>query len=464
MADRLEREWTFAPDGAPTVQLVGAGQLGKRLVTAYTAQRCDLQAFVLPAALIPQQSSDLDNLARLWQRESALLSLALYIDADDLDGGPESPRAAIARFLSRVGGRTALGVRDSWSDVGRQSVLLEVAPPTPAERADAWRAVLTAEAEPDSADALATQFTLEIGQIHEIASLASHSDELWRECRDRTRPRMDALAQRLEPRVDWDDIVLAGPARDLLEQVADQVSHRGTVYDDWGFGARINRGLGISVLFAGPSGTGKTMAAEVLAARLRLDLYRIDLSAVVSKYIGETEKNLRTLFDAAEGGGAVLFFDEADALFGKRSQVKDAHDRYANIEVNYLLQRMEEYHGLAILATNMRAALDSAFVRRLRVIIEFPFPDIAERRAIWQKSFPTMCPVDALDFDRLAQLPATGGMVRNIAVNAAFLAAASGSPVTMELVMRSARMEFEKLELPIRERDFSVGSPAVGVL
>src|SRR5262249_34973152 len=161
----------------------------------------------------------------------------------------------------------------------------------------------------------------------------------WEECRARTRPRLDALAQRLQPHVEWDDLVLPDSTRSLLQQVADQVVHRTTVYDRWGFGAHITRGLGVSVLFAGPSGTGKTMAAEVLAARLQLDLYRIDLSAVVSKYIGETEKNLRWMFDAAEGGGSILFFDEADALFGKRSEIKDSHDRYANIETNYLLQR-----------------------------------------------------------------------------------------------------------------------------
>src|SRR5262249_9566024 len=185
---------------------------------------------------------------------------------------------------------------------------------------------------------------------------------------------------------------------------------------------RGTRGLGISALFAGPSGTGKTMAAEVLAADLELDLYRIDLSQIVNKYIGETEKNLRRVFDAAEAGGAVLLFDEADALFGKRSEVKDSHDRYANIEVSYLLQRMESYRGLAILTTNIKPALDEAFLRRLRFIVQFPFPDAAHRAEMWRRAYPHRTPVGTLDFTRLARFSIAGGHIRNIALHAAFFA------------------------------------------
>jgi SpoVK/Ycf46/Vps4 family AAA+-type ATPase len=184
-----------------------------------------------------------------------------------------------------------------------------------------------------------------------------------------------------------------------------------------------------------------------------LNLYRIDLSAVVSKYIGETEKNLRRLFDAAEDGGAILFFDEADALFGKRSEVKDSHDRYANIEINYLLQRLEAYRGLAILATNMKNALDGAFTRRLRFIVSFPFPGLAERRDIWRKAFPPQTLTKGLDFDRLARLNLTGGNIHNVALNAAFLAAKENTPITMPLVFEAARAEFGKLERPVSEAD-----------
>jgi SpoVK/Ycf46/Vps4 family AAA+-type ATPase len=254
--------------------------------------------------------------------------------------------------------------------------------------------------------------------------------------------------------VAWDDLVLPEHEQSVLRQVADQVAHRSRVYEGWGFGEKMSRGLGISVLFAGESGTGKTMAAEVVANHLRLNLYRIDLSAVVSKYIGETEKNLRRLFDAAEDGCAILFFDEADALFGKRSEVKDSHDRYANIEINYLLQRMEAYRGLAILATNMKSALDQAFLRRLRFVINFPFPAVAQRKAIWQKAFPAALPKDALDFDRLARLNMTGGNIHNVALNAAFLAARAGLPLGMPHILEAARSEFRKLDRPINEMDF----------
>jgi SpoVK/Ycf46/Vps4 family AAA+-type ATPase len=206
-------------------------------------------------------------------------------------------------------------------------------------------------------------------------------------------------------------------------------------------------------LFAGASGTGKTMAAEVLANALRLDLYRIDLSTVVSKYIGETEKNLRRVFDTAEDGGAILFFDEADALFGKRSEVKDSHDRYANIEISYLLQRMESYRGLAILATNMKGALDTAFLRRLRLVVNFPFPDAEMRARIWQSIFPARTPTENLNIDTLARLEIAGGNIRNIALNAAFLAAGSAQPVRMQHLAQAARAEFAKIDKPFTAAD-----------
>jgi SpoVK/Ycf46/Vps4 family AAA+-type ATPase len=229
------------------------------------------------------------------------------------------------------------------------------------------------------------------------------------------------------------------------------VRQRQRVYEAWGFAAKSARGLGISALFSGPSGTGKTMAAEVLAQELDLDLYRIDLSSVVSKYIGETEKNLRRVFDAAEMGGAILLFDEADALFGKRSEVKDSHDRYANIEVSYLLQRMEAYRGLAILTTNLKNALDPAFLRRIRFVLQFPFPDAEQRGQIWKRIFPADTPTLALDMTKLAHLNVAGGNIRNIALNAAFLAADAGEPVQMQHLLHAARSEYAKLEKSLTE-------------
>jgi SpoVK/Ycf46/Vps4 family AAA+-type ATPase len=260
---------------------------------------------------------------------------------------------------------------------------------------------------------------------------------------------MEALAVRTKPQAQWDDLVLPDEQLDLLRQLLGQVQGRQKVMLDWGFERRLARGAGITALFAGPSGTGKTFAAEVLAGRLGLDLYRVDLSAMVNKYIGETEKNLRRVFDAAEDGGALLFFDEADALFGRRSEVRDSHDRYANIEVNYLLQRMEAYHGLAVLATNLRGALDPAFLRRLRFVVEFDVPGMVERRRLWARAFPAAVPVRDLDLDQLARLSANGAAIQQIALGAAFLAADENTAVDTVTVLRAARTEFRKLGLPL---------------
>jgi SpoVK/Ycf46/Vps4 family AAA+-type ATPase len=279
---------------------------------------------------------------------------------------------------------------------------------------------------------------------------------LWAAARAQARPRLDTLARRIDPAATWDDLVLPESELSMLRHIVDQVRGRSVVLRSWGLSKRIKRGSGVTALFAGVSGTGKTLAAEVIAGELELDMYRIDLAGVVSKYIGETERNLRRVFDAAEEGGALLLFDEADALFGKRSEVKDSHDRYANIEVNYLLQRMEDYRGVAILATNQRQALDDAFMRRLRFIVPFPFPAPAERARLWERAFPDGAPVLDLDIERLATFAASGGMIRNIALNAAFCAAGRGTSVTMELVLEMARIEFRKLQLPLNEADFRV--------
>ncbi|MEH2114811.1 ATP-binding protein [Nostoc sp.] len=259
------------------------------------------------------------------------------------------------------------------------------------------------------------------------------------------------MAQSIRAIATWQDLVLPDPQQQLLREIVAQVRQRIRVYETWEFAVRGSNGLGISALFAGASGTGKTLAAEVLAHELRLDLYRIDLSQVVSKYIGETEKNLRQVFDAAEASGAILLFDEADALFGKRSEVKDSHDRYANIEVSYLLQKMESYRGLAILTTNLKNAIDSAFLRRIRFVVQFPFPDAVQRIAIWQGMFSPKLPTIDLDFTKLARLNITGGNIRNIALNAAFLAANDGESLQMKHLLQAAQGEYAKLEKPFTE-------------
>jgi len=433
-------------------------------VAAHAASAVGLPLYRLPASLLPLQPGDLETLTRLCERESLLFPMALYVDAlgSELEVSQVSQGSAVSRLLARARGVTFLDTRDVWPGLTQNSLPLDVAKPAPLEQETAWKEAL-GDSTGASPGLLAGQFNLGLTVIQQIArqtiaatgaSDSSLHDRLWDACLAATRPRLDSLAQRLEPKATWNDLVLPAAERDLLGQIATQVGGRTQVYRTWGFGTKMSRGFGISALFAGDPGTGKTMAAEVIANQLRLNLYRIDLSAVVSKYIGETEKNLRRLFDAAEDGGAILFFDEADALFGKRSEVKDSHDRYANIEINYLLQRMEAYGGLAILATNMKSALDQAFMRRLRFVVNFPFPGVAERTAMWHKVFPPETPTAGLDFDALARLNLTGGNIQSIALNAAFLAAGAGGCVTQQMLLDAARTELRKLGRVINELEF----------
>jgi ATPase family associated with various cellular activities (AAA) len=460
----------------PIIQLLGGDASSKQLIAWRAAAALGLHLYRLPSEWLPGHAAELETLARFLSRESILSSVAFYLDAFEIREQSAEPAvtaqpSSLNRFLARCDGLFFLDTRDVRQGIGRATVALDINKPEAAEQREVWEKLLGQYA--DGAPALlAGQFNLGLAEMEQIARAAlgestsssseadaSLIDRLWDACLAMTRPRMDALAQRIEPKADWDDLVLPEAEMKLLRQIAAQVGQRAKVYEEWGFSRKMNRGLGISALFAGESGTGKTMAAEVIAIALRLNLYRIDLSAVVSKYIGETEKNLRRLFDAAEDGGAILFFDEADALFGKRSEVKDSHDRYANIEINYLLQRMEAYRGLAILATNMKSALDQAFTRRLRFIVNFPFPGAVERRLIWQKVFPPQTETRGLDFDRLSRLNLTGGSIHNVALNAAFMAARANKPVMMPFIFEAARAEFAKQERPVSEADFRWQEP-----
>ena len=339
----------------------------------------------------------------------------------------------------------------------RAFLRFEVNKPQPPEQKRLWQQALGPAAAGFNGilDDLSEQFRLSARMIFCTGALIASGKEpirpedLWNACRSLARPKLEDLAQRIVPSAGWDDLVLPELQKQTLRHLAAQVRQRMKVYETWGFSAKGRRGLGVSALFTGESGTGKTLAAEVVAHELGLDVYRVDLSAVVSKYIGETEKNLKQVFDAAEEGGVLLLFDEADALFGKRGEVKDSHDRYANIEVGYLLQRMETYQGLAILTTNLKSALDKAFQRRLRFTVHFPFPDAAQREAIWSRIFPAATPTQGLDPKKLAQLNVPGGNIRNIALNAAFLAAQAGKPVGMAHLAEAAGLEAHKIERPL---------------
>lgn len=450
----------------PVIQLVGTDSASKLAVAGRLCSALDRRLYQISLEALPTQKPEIDNLARLWQRESMLLAVALYVEAENLDAAPSDLASGFQWFISREIGLVFVGQRETSVRGSGAGYSIGVDKPTTREQFETWASVLpigdgNGDERIRDAQALAGQFDLNLRDIHATAEIATRGASpepirvrVWDACRALTQPRLDVLAQRLEPKATWDDLVLADEATHLLRQIVGQVRERFRVYEEWGFARKMTRGLGINALFTGESGTGKTMAAEVIANDLRLALYRIDLSAVVSKYIGETEKNLRKVFDAAEGGGAILFFDEADALFGKRSEVKDSHDRYANIEINYLLQRMEAFSGLAILATNMKSALDSAFMRRLRFIVHFQFPGPAERARIWEQSLPPEVPREDLDFDRLVRFSLSGGNIHSIALNAAFMAASRRTNVSQALVLSAIRMELRKLEKPVNEAEF----------
>ena len=453
-AERVSGLWTER--ASETLALVcGPDRWARRAVAAAAAEAVGMRAHAAAAADLPAHAAERETLARVWEREAVLGGAALTVEVDDADT-PEVIRAAVA-FAERVRAPVLVSAREALRAGVRPWVRIDVEKPTGPEQRALWRDALGGEAEALNGrlEPLVAQFHLGARQIREAGADAlaradgALADRLWSACRAQARPRLDDLAQRIDAAATWDDLVLPEAQTRTLREIVAHVRHRARVYEEWGFARRGTRGLGISALFAGPSGTGKTLAAEVMAARLQLDLYRIDLSQVVSKYIGETEKNLRRVFDAAEEGGAVLLFDEADALFGKRSEVKDSHDRYANIEVSYLLQRMESYRGLAVLTTNLRSSIDAAFLRRIRFVVTFPFPEPAQRAEIWRRAFPQGTPTEGLDPVKLARLSVAGGNIRNIALGAAFLAADEGTPVRMEHLLQAARGEMTKQEKPV---------------
>ena len=456
-ATRIAEVWQSTPasEALPVIQLCGdEGVLARRAVAARACAAAGLRLFLLDGNDVPQTVGEREAFARLWEREAVLSRAVLLIETEDVE-----TKRPLTSLIESLGATLLLSSREPRRILSRPTLRFDVGRPPFPQQVTLWRTALgpIAEELDGAVESLAAQFSLEPDGIDTAIAQAraaggdDFSRALWRTCRAQARTRIDELAQRIEPAATWDDLVLAGQQKDILRAMTAQVKSRSMVYEDWGFAAKSARGLGISALFHGPSGTGKTMAAEVLARELELDLYRIDLSQVVNKYIGETEKNLRRVFDAADASGAILLFDEADTLFGKRSEVRDSHDRYANIEVGYLLQRMESYRGLAILTTNLKSVLDPSFLRRIRFAVQFPFPDVAQRAEIWRRVFPALAPTEGLDVERLARLNVAGGNIRNIALQAAFLAAAEGEPVRMQHIAHAAHIEYAKLEKPAGE-------------
>ena len=476
LAERIAALWSQSAKATalPLVQLCGDEVADKRAIAAGACAAMGLHLAVIAAHSVPVGASELDGFIRLWGREAVLSNCALLLEYHDLEASDTARAGSINRLIEGLNSPLIISSVERRRASHKSMLTFDVRKPSAGEQRDIWQQALSSIPVNlnGQVQGLVSQFNLNLQKVHaaraeamgqqlssENADAAKSNIEvdfgraLWDACRMQARPRLDDLAHRIEPAASWEDLVLPEPQLQTLRDVAVHVRQRATVYETWGFATKGARGLGISALFAGVSGTGKTMAAEVLADELRLDLYRIDLSAVVSKYIGETEKNLRRVFDAAEEGGAILLFDEADALFGKRSEVKDSHDRYANIEVSYLLQRMEAYRGLAILTTNLKSALDTAFLRRIRFILQFPFPDAALRAEIWRRIFPLETPTENLDAGKLARLNVAGGNIRNIALNAAFLAADSNESVRMSHLLRAAQGEYTKLEKSLTEAE-----------
>ena len=460
------------PDGAKrrTAEML-AGQAGARLLAV------DLQG-------VFDSADDPERVSRLLVREARLQDAIIYVESLDPSLGPdESRRRRLLEALDRYAGIAIIagGAPEPPRGRGARGIVNISFPiPSHAQRSRCWREALSDAGiaiGPHDVDQLAGRFRLTCDQIQDAvlsartvalrresgvaaterveAEAGASVGDLFEAARSRSNAELTGLARKIEPVHEWGQIALPDDTIEQLHELCQQVVERHHVLEQWGFARRLSLGRGVTALFAGPSGTGKTLAADIIARDLGLDLYKVDLSGVVSKYIGETEKNLERIFSSAENANAILFFDEADALFGKRSEVRDSHDRYANIEIAYLLQQMEQYEGVAILATNLRQNMDEAFVRRLQFVVEFPFPDEAQRAKIWQLQFPDDADRDDdIDFDLLAaRFRIAGGSIKNIVLSAAFLAAGQGTPIDTAHLIRATRREYHKMGKVLSEAD-----------
>jgi len=424
---------------------------------------------------LPSQPAALRRAAR----DALLEGAALYVPRAALEAHPADVWAEALRGLSTpvLWGCAPAQTRGSsaapWpplAEDGWHTARLGIPDATFERRRQLWGRALGPQGEGMDLDALAGRYRLSRDQITQAARMARDGarqragadrpiaeDDAYTAARAVSSPDLGSYAQRILPRHTWSDIILPTDQLDQLRELCGQFRYRHVVYDGWGMGGRSQLGRGLAALFAGPSGTGKTLAAEVIASELVLDLFKIDLSGIVSKYVGETEKNLERIFNQARHANAILLFDEADALFGKRSETKDAHDRYANIEISYLLQKVEEYDGVVILTSNLQQNLDEAFLRRLHFVVAFPLPDETARQRIWEQHLPPTLPragdVDPADLAQRWKF--SGGSIRNVALSAAFLAARDDGEMAPEHLLWAARREFQKLGKLVDERQFA---------
>jgi AAA+ superfamily predicted ATPase len=450
------------------VHVYGPYGAGKRTMARVAAGALGLPLLCCDAERLLGGTLPVEDTFWLLAREALLQPAVLCLENFDLliaDGERPGRFKFLLDAIQTLSRVTVLCGSRPWCPQGAVShcVFTELELPTPrdAQRAAIWHDQFSKYPliAPIDVGSLGSKFRFTPGQIRDALAAAQDlatwrkptdaritEQDLYAACRAQSNLQLARLARKTDSRDRWDDIVLPGDQLDQLHEICRQARNRHIVFGQWGFDQKLSHGKGLSVLFSGPPGTGKTMAAGVIAGELGLDLYRIDLSQVVSKYIGETEKNLDRIFSAAEHGNAILFFDEADALFGKRSEVRDSHDRYANVEISYLLQKMEEYEGMSILATNLRQHMDEAFMRRLQAVVEFPFPDEEFRERIWRKLFPSEAPLGTdVDFRLLArEIRLAGGSIKNIGVNAAFQASDNGGVIQMSHLWQAARREYQK--------------------
>ncbi|HEY2437153.1 MAG TPA: ATP-binding protein, partial [Solirubrobacteraceae bacterium] len=463
---RIEaRSVTGREDSARRIALLLAAQTQLPLIVC-GSDAAPIVAAAANAPVVLQGAREFDRGETLADARLAAALAGALLCIDGLGDLTPADRAALLRTIDESPERLVLicgSRREATVLSDRATLMVEVPHPSFAERNRAWTEFTGV---PDTRD-VAAKFRLSIKQIEAAAEVSLIAARARREpaptpadldlgARQASASRLGDLATLLEPAYGWEDLVLRERQLDLLRSISAYLRHRDQVLSEWGYEVTVSRTQGLKVLFAGDSGTGKTMAAQVLGAELGLDLFRVDLATIVSKYIGETEKNLERIFSAADGSNAILFFDEADALFGKRSEVSDSHDRYANIEVAYLLQRMEAYPGAVILATNFRRNIDDAFVRRLDFVIDFPFPEPEDRRRIWRLVLPAAAPLAAdVDFEFLAdRFKLSGGAIRNCSLAAAFRAADEGSEIEMRHLVRAVAQEYGKQGRLTLETDF----------
>jgi len=463
LAQGIVEHWTNTQQmAAPAIiQLISDDKASHQQIATLAAEYYNTPIYQFNLMSLPNHRYDLDSYRRLLEREILVQQGIYLIDCDYLH--TERPADIyhiiymLECLLRNIPQSCILSVTQPLPQLNVPLYPLYVTKLESTDRLALWQHVLSErklQVEPNRLVQWSEYFKLSRQQINDVVCNINEQgeskleDNIWQSCRQQTRKPIAGMAKWIEPKAKWQDLVLAENELAVLEDMVEQFAHRHRVYQEWGFAAKNQRNLAMAALFYGASGTGKTLTAEVLANQLQLDLLQVDLSKAINKYIGETEKNLDQIFQAAEQSGALLLFDEADALFGKRLQVNDSKDRYANMATSYLLQRMEAFQGLTILTTNFKQALDQAFMRRFRFVLEFASPGPYQRKQLWQRVFPNALPTQGLDYDKLGELSLTGGQISLIALNAAFKAAAYGKPVDMAMLLALVDQELAKSGVP----------------